>query len=130
VVQKDGVELNLTRGHKMKFNRLRTGILAIAFGIAGNGMTVTAAHAEEFSFTATNSTGTLIKEILVSENKSDWGYFDIGKGIKPGTTVDLAWDQSTNSENCTQWVKAAYADGSESEPAKFDFCENGLELEF
>lgn len=114
----------------MKFNRLRTGILAIAFGIAGNGMTVTAAHAEEFSFTATNSTGTLIKEILVSENKRDWGYFDIGKGIKPGVTVDLVWDQSTNSENCAQWVKAAYADGSESEPAKFDFCEDGLELEF
>jgi len=114
----------------MKFNRLRTGLLAIAFGIAGNGMTVTAAHAEEFSFTATNSTTTAITEILVSENKSDWGYFDIGSGIKAGSTVNLVWDQSTNSENCAQWVKATFADGSESEPAKFDFCEDGLELDF
>lgn len=114
----------------MKFHRLRTGMLAIAFGIAANGMTVTAAHADEFSFTATNSTNTAITQLLVSEDKAEWGYFDIGSGIKPGATVDLAWDQSTNGDNCVQWVKAAYADGSELEPTKFDFCESGLELEF
>jgi len=114
----------------MNLYSVRMGIAAIAFGIAGNGMVATGAYADEFSFTATNSTNTTITEILVSENKSDWGYFEIGSGIKPGVTVNLVWDQSTNSENCAQWVKASYADGSESEPAKFDFCEDGLEIDF
>ncbi|MBU2328936.1 MAG: hypothetical protein KJ755_16550 [Alphaproteobacteria bacterium] len=114
----------------MNFNRARLGLFAIAFAVAGNGMVSTVAQANEFSFTASNSTSTAITEILVSENKSDWGYFDIGSGIKPGSTVDLVWDQSTNGESCAQWVKATFADGSESEPAKFDFCENGLELDF
>jgi hypothetical protein len=105
-------------------------VAAISFGVAGIGMMATAAQAEEFSFTATNTTKSNITEVFVSENKSEWGYFDIGSVIKPGATVNLVWDQSTNSEGCSQWVKAAYADGSESEPAKFDFCENGLEIEF
>lgn len=102
----------------------------MAFGVAATGIIATAAQAAEFSFTASNKTKSRITQVLVSENKSDWGYFDVGSGIKPGATVDLVWDQSTNTEGCTQWVKAAYADGSESEPAKFDFCENGLEIEF
>ncbi|KGF69159.1 hypothetical protein LL06_12585 [Hoeflea sp. BAL378] len=93
------------------------------------GSLVSGAHAEEFSFTATNTTGTAITEVLVSENKSDWGYFEIGSGIKPGETVNLVWSQATNNEACEQWVKATFADGSESEPAKFDFCENGLQLD-
>lgn len=114
----------------MKLNSLRTGLVAIAFAIAGHAMIATAAHAEEYSFTATNTTNSTITEVFVSENKRDWGYFDIGKGIKPGSTVNLVWDQSTNNESCHQWVKAAYADGSESEPAKFDFCEDGLEIDF
>lgn len=113
----------------MKINSVRTGIVALAFGIAGNGVLTLGAHAEEFSFTATNTTSSAVTEILVSEDKSDWGYFDIGSGIKPGATVDLVWDQSTNSEACDQWVKAVFADGSESEPAKFNFCEDGLELD-
>jgi hypothetical protein len=114
----------------MIFHNIRIGLTAIALGIAGQGVIATAAHAEDFSFTATNTTKTAITGILVSENKSDWGHFDIGSGIKPGSTSNLVWDQSTNSESCDQWVKATYADGSESEPAKFDFCESGLKIDF
>jgi len=114
----------------MNFNSARLSFVALAFGIAGNATITTSAFAAEFSFTATNITNTAITEVLVSENKKDWGYFEIGGGIKPGATVNLVWDQSTNSEGCSQWVKASYADGSESEPAKFDFCENGLEINF
>ena len=55
----------------MNFNRARLGLFAIAFAVAGNGMVSTAAQANEFSFTASNSTNTAITEILVSENKSD-----------------------------------------------------------
>lgn len=108
----------------------RMGVVALAFGIAVNVATTTFAHAAEFSFTATNTTDTGITGILVSQNKKDWGYFDIGSGIKSGATVNLVWDQSTNNESCAQWVKASFADGSESEPAKFDFCEDGLEIDF
>jgi hypothetical protein len=114
----------------MYLKSARLGFVAIAFSIAGASLAGIEAQAAEFSFTATNSTGTAITEILVSENKKDWGYFDIGSGIRPGTTANLVWDQSTNNESCAQWVKATFADGSESEPAKFDFCEDGLELEF
>ena len=108
----------------------RMGFAALAFSFAAAGVTATAARADEFSFTATNTTRSAITEILVSEDKAEWGYFDIGSGIKPGKTVNLVWAQSTNSESCDQWVKASYADGSESEPAKFNFCEDGLEIDF
>ena len=112
----------------MTLNSIRIGFAALALGIAANGMVAIGANAAEFSFTATNTTDTVITEVLVSENNSDWGYFDIGAGINPGSTVNLVWDQSTNGEACSQWVKATFADGSESTPAQFDFCEDGLEL--
>jgi hypothetical protein len=114
----------------MKFDGVRFAFAAAACSIAWGGLMTTSAQAEEFSFTATNGTKSAVTKVLVSENKKDWGYFDIGSGIKPGATVDLVWDKSTNTEACSQWVKANFADGSESEPAKFDFCEDGLEIEF
>ena len=109
---------------------IRLGLATLAFSIAATGVITTAARADEFSFTATNTTRSAITEVLVSEDKKEWGYFDIGSGIKPGNTVNLVWAQSTNNESCNQWVKASYADGSESEPARFDFCEDGLEIDF
>jgi hypothetical protein len=86
--------------------------------------------AEEYSFKVHNSTDSQIKKILVSEDRKTWGQFDIGKNIKPGETVTLVWDSSTNEEDCNQYVKAVFGDGSESVPSKFDFCEKGLDLEF
>lgn len=85
---------------------------------------------KEYSFKVHNKTDQVITGILVSENKSKWGKFDIGKGIPGGATVKLVWAASTNDEECKQWVKALYSDGSESKPAKFDFCEDDLEIEF
>lgn len=55
---------------------------------------------------------------------------DIGQGIAPAGNMTLVWDSSTNNEGCDQYGKAAYADGTESEDAKFNFCEANLELEF
>ena len=114
----------------MNFNSPSVRFAAIAFSLAANGMIATSARAEEFSFTASNTTDSAITEVLVSENKKDWGYFDIGNGIKPGKTANLVWDQNTNSDQCKQWVKATFADGMQSEPAKFDFCESGLAIDF
>ncbi|HEY8095042.1 MAG TPA: hypothetical protein VIE65_02990 [Methylobacter sp.] len=89
-----------------------------------------AAAESEYSFKVHNNTRVKMTKLLVSENKKDWGYFDIGQGIAAGGATTLVWDSSTNNEGCDQYVKAAYADGSESEEAKFNFCEANLELEF
>lgn len=100
-------------------------LLAMSVLVAG-----ASASADEYTFKVTNSTGLVIKKILVSEDGKEYGYFDIGKGIKAGQTVELVWDSSTNGENCEQYVKAVYSDGEESEPAMFDFCESEIALEF
>jgi hypothetical protein len=85
---------------------------------------------KEYSFKVKNTTKELITKILVSEDGEKYGYFDIGKGIKPGETMTLVWDKSTNSGKCTQWFKAVWESGEEGKPVKFDFCEKDLELEF
>jgi len=91
-----------------------------------------AAHAEDeqFSFKVQNNTDSMITELLVSEDGKTWGKFDLGGGVAPGAESTMAWDKSTNDQNCEQEVKAKYKDGSESDAKKFDFCEEGLELEF
>ena len=115
----------------MKYGKLGRFALVIAMCGFINGMAVVGAKAEEeYSFKTHNSTGNAITEILVSEDNTTWGKFDIGRGIKPGETVTLIWDKSTNDEDCNQYVKAVFDDGSESESAQFDFCEKGLDLEF
>ena len=98
----------------------------VAFLLAQTG----SLRADDYSFTVENKTDTTITKLLVSEDGKEYGFFDIGKGIKPGNTVKLVWDQSTNNENCIQWIKAVYADDSEAEPTKFDFCEKDLEIVF
>ncbi|HEV2804462.1 MAG TPA: hypothetical protein VGW57_05950 [Chthoniobacterales bacterium] len=84
----------------------------------------------DYSFKVKNTTDELITKILVSEDGEKYGFFDIGKGIKPGETMTLVWDKSTNSSSCHQWFKAVWESGKEGKPVKFDFCEKGLELEF
>jgi hypothetical protein len=84
----------------------------------------------EYTFKVKNTTKELITKILVSEDGEKYGFFDIGKGIKPGETMTLVWDKSTNSGSCHQWFKAVWESGEEGKPVKFDFCEKGLELEF
>jgi len=85
---------------------------------------------DQYKFGVHNNTQQAIKKILVSEDGDEFGFFDIGKGIKAGATAELVWDTSTNGESCEQYFKAVFADGEESEAVKFDFCEEGLVLEF
>lgn len=108
---------------------VRMTLLTVAFIF----LSFTAANAQsddEYSFKVTNNTDMTIKKLLVAEPGKKYGFFDIGKGIAPGKTVTLVWDKSTNSQACVQWFKAVYEDGTESEPATFDFCEDQLELVF
>jgi hypothetical protein len=88
------------------------------------------AFADDYSFKVTNNTDTKITKILVSEDGEEYGFFKIGSGINPGKTVTLVWDSSTNGESCEQYFKAVFANGEESEPQKFDFCEEDVTLEF
>ena len=110
-------------------SRFKTVLLSIAFMILSF-TAVNAQTSEEYSFKVTNNTDSTIEKLLVAEAGKKYGYFDIGKGILPGKTVTLVWDKSTNNQGCVQYFKAVYADGTESEPAKFDFCEKDLVVEF
>jgi hypothetical protein len=85
---------------------------------------------EGYSFKVKNTTENKITKLLASEDGKTYGNFDIGKGIKPGQTITLVWDKSTEGEDCEQWFKAVFDDGEESEAVKFDFCEDDLTLEF
>lgn len=109
----------------MKINKIVRAALAAA--VLMTGITVSA---DEYSFKIINKTDSAIKKLLVSEDGEEWGYFDIGAGVKPGKSATLVWDSSTNGESCEQYVKAVFADGEESEEATFDFCEKNLVLEF
>lgn len=115
----------------MKFqnNFVKIALFSLAFIL----MSFTVSNAQsndEYSFKVFNKTNSTIKKLLVSEDGKKYGYFDIGKGIAAGKSVTLVWDKSTNDEECVQYFKAVYADGTESQPAKFDFCEEDLELVF
>ena len=115
----------------MKFHLIYKAMLAVGACLALNGALVATAHATDYSFVVHNGAGTTITKILVSENGKNWGQFRLGSGgIKAGASVKLVWDSSTNSESCKQYVKAVFSDGSEAKPARFDFCEDGLEIEF
>src|SRR6266404_3611923 len=85
---------------------------------------------KEYSFILHNTTQEKITSLMVSEDGEKWGKFDIGKGLEPGDSAKLVWDKATNSQSCSQFVKAEFEDGSESKPVKHDFCKEGLELGF
>ena len=104
------------------------GLLTLAMVVVGTSSA--SAQDSEFSFKVVNKTDVTIKKLLVSVDGKKWGFFDVGAGIAAGKSAELVWSKATDSEPCKQWVKAVYADKSESKPVKFDFCEEGLELEF
>lgn len=99
-------------------------------GLAVSAFFGSIASAEDFSFKVNNNTDSAIKKILVSEDGQSWGYFEIGSGIAANAQATLVWAAHTDDQNCEQYFKAVFADGSESEAIAFDFCEAGLELEF
>ena len=110
--------------------KLQSSRVRIALFFAALLLVSLSAFADDYSFKVHNNSDQAIKKILVSEDGDEYGFFDIGKGIKAGATVELVWDSSTNGESCEQYFKAVFADGSESDATKFDFCEEDLTLEF
>lgn len=104
-------------------NTVTKAILAVALFACIGG-------ANAYEFNITNSTKSKITSVEASEDGKTWGKFDMGKGLAAGASTTITWDASTDDSGCEWQVKASYADGSESEPAAFDFCEKDLEIEF
>lgn len=88
-----------------------------------------AAHAD-YSFTIENNTSSDIVGIEVSEDGSEWGDFDVGKGIRAGYSSEATWADHTDDSNCEWLFRATFRDGSVSEEVSFDFCEENLVIEF
>ncbi len=86
--------------------------------------------ANAYEFTVTNSTAVKITSVEASEDGKSWGAFDMGGGLAAGASATITWDESTDESGCAWQVRASYADGSESVEAEYDFCEEGLEIEF
>ncbi len=114
----------------MRLQKMSVKVLLLALTLTTLTFATAFADDDEFSFKVTNNTDQTIKKILVSEDDSEYGFFNIGSGIKPGQTATLVWDKSTNGESCSQYFKAVFADGEESEAVEFDFCESDVALEF
>lgn len=86
--------------------------------------------ANAYEFNITNSTAVKITSVEASEDGKTWGKFDMGAGLAAGASTKITWDSSTDNSGCEWQVKAGYADGSASAPAKFDFCKDDIEIEF
>ena len=99
--------------------------IALLFSLQGIG-----AASDNYSFKVHNKTSVGITKVLVKEAGGGWGAFDIGTMIEPGRSAKLVWAGHTNNQDCEQWIKVVYADGSEAKATKFDFCEPDLEIEF
>jgi hypothetical protein len=111
------------------FSKLQTRcVAAVLVGLMGISLAF-ASHVE-YKFKVRNKTKVAIKKLLASPDGKKYGFFDIGAGIKPGATVELVWDKTTDKSNCEWYFKAVFADGEESEAEEFDFCEDDLVLEF
>jgi hypothetical protein len=103
---------------------LQSSVALLAFGGLAS-----SAVASDYSFFVTNNAHTDIVRIQTQMLGGPWGNFDLGGAIHPGEHVQLHWAENTNNQSCTQFIRAKFADGSFSSPAKFNFCSTP-EIEF
>jgi len=85
---------------------------------------------DQYTFQVKNANVQRITKLLTSEDGKKYLEFDIGKGIDVGEIVTLNWDKSTNKSGCEWYLKAVYADKSVGEAVQFNFCEEGLIIQF
>lgn len=76
-----------------------------------------------------NSSNRKITKILASADGEKYVGINVGSGLKPEQTMEVDWDRSQGHE-CVWYLKAVYADTSESAPAQFDLCEKDVMVEF
>jgi hypothetical protein len=99
-------------------NSIQTSLLCLALALPA----LNAVADDQWHFVVHNKTAANIVKLQVSQDKSEWGNFDIGSGIGPGERATLVWASSTDDQKCHQWIRAKFADGSFSEATKQDFC--------
>lgn len=87
-------------------------------------MQASPANAQYYNFTVTNYTTSSIVQLWGSEDGSNWLEFSLYGPVRPGETVQIDWAEWTNDTNCVWYVQAVNSDGTVSEVAPFDFCEN------
>lgn len=113
---------------------MKKNLSRIALGLAAVALSVSFLYATssrfDYRFKVHNKSTSKIVKLLASPDGKKYGNFDIGGGIAAGATMELVWDKSTDNGNCEWTLKALFADGDESQPAKFDFCEKDLVVEF
>jgi len=103
---------------KKHLSRIALGAVALAISVSF----IYASSVVEYRFKVRNKSTSKLVKLLASPDGKKFGTFDIGAGIKAGGTMELVWDKSTDNGNCEWTLKAVFADGSESEPADFDFA--------
>ena len=111
-----------------KYSR-RVALFACAAIVMTFAFSAVQARNEGYSFRVHNKASEAVKKILASEDGKNWGHFNIGDGIEPGQTVKIVWDKSTDDQSCEQYFKIVFEGGSQTAPAKFDFCDADLVLE-
>jgi len=112
----------------LRSNLKRITLLAFALVIVSSAAGY--AHARfDYTFKVHNKGKNKIVKLMASEDGKSYGNFDIGDGIDPGETATLVWSKTTDDKSCEWLFKAAFDDGEESAPVKFDFCEKDLLLE-
>ncbi|HEY4283880.1 MAG TPA: hypothetical protein VGM62_12515 [Chthoniobacterales bacterium] len=86
---------------------------------------------EGYHFEVYNTTEDTIVKLLASEDGKHYHPFDLGRrGLPAGKRMTLTWDEKTDTSGCEWFIKAVFDDDSETPAKKFDFCEEGLEIEF
>ena len=115
----------------MRNNRLgKVLTLGLAFVLMSATLSL-AKSLNDYKFKIHNNTRSKITAIQVrEEGAKEWGVFDIGDGIGAGATEEMVWDKATDNSKCNWFFKAKFANGEWSDPAKFDFCEKDLVIEF
>jgi len=83
---------------------------------------VSPVQAAEWYFYVKNDTSSAITRLEAKEKGGSWLQFDLNGGIRAGKKVRIDWAASTNDDDCKQFVRATFADGSVSSPTLFDFC--------
>ena len=111
---------------KKTLGRIALGVVTVALSVSF----LYATSLVEYRFKVHNKSTSKLVKLMASPDGEKFRAFDIGPGVKAGGMMELVWDQSTDNGNCEWTLKAGFADGSESEPAEFDFCEKDLVVEF
>ncbi|MEY4359500.1 MAG: hypothetical protein RLZZ631_986 [Cyanobacteriota bacterium] len=92
--------------------------------VATSLLSASPAGAEQWYFYVQNKSSSRITQLETKEKGGSWGSFELDGGIRSGETSKLIWDASTNTQDCKQYIRASFADGSTSEPVLFDFCKD------